>query len=714
MKAILLAGGKGSRLRPLTDSLPKPLLPVGGIPCIRHILRLLRTHGITEAAVTTGYLAEVLETALGQEAEGVSLTYFREDIPLGTAGGIVQTRNFIGEEDFVVVSGDAMCELDLTVAFEERRKKNALALLVLTRVPDPGEFGVVLTDEEGRITGFSEKPSLSGTFSDTVNTGIYVFSPAIFSHIPDGVSDFGRDVFPSLLRKGALLYGRVDHGYWCDIGDHRSYRLANLRLTGGKNVVGEGSRLPEKGVSGSVIGRNCRIGQGVRVEDAILGDGVTVEAEAVIGVGSVIGSGCRIGEGAVLSDGTVLESDTIVPAGAWLRTGGTGGFRETVRSYMEGDGIRCPLTVMSASLAVRLGSALAEAMGEGSVGGSRIGLMTDGHSDSERVRAALLRGIRAKGGEVVLLGQGFPAAASYAASAFGLTLSAFVGCEEGTMTMAIYDRFGLYPNRDRERKLLSLLATEGEASAEKPRPISERNALEEAYLPMLTKNRCALDGFSVTVARENGPSRLLTRALLAMGARFAGGGLKLSVSDNGYLLSAEQDGFTVDSVHIQAILLRYLIRDRVALPVTTPEAVLDLCRGRCELYTHCPTGESEDTARLLSLLHPELRHGAAAAMELVGLLAVSGRSLKDLCRHLPSFACRRADLVTEVEGCLGILPSVGAPAGDGVVATYAHGSVRVIPSRKGFRLTAEAASGEYAEEILSLSEREIRRLLGRS
>jgi len=708
MKAVILAGGKGTRLRPLTDGIPKPLLPVGGVPCIRHILRLLRAHGITEAAVTTGYLAEAVERELGSEAEGVSLTYFREETPLGTAGGVAQTRDFIGEEDFAVISGDAMCEIDLTAAFEERRRKNALALLVLTRVPDPGEFGVVLTDGDGRITGFSEKPSLSGTFSDTVNTGIYVFSPAIFSHIPEGNSDFGRDVFPSLLRQGKTLCGRVDGGYWCDIGDHESYRLANLRVTGGKNAVGRGSILPEEGVTGSVIGRNCRIGRGVRIVNALLGDGVTVEDEAVIGAGSVIGRGCRIGEGAVLSDGTVLESDTVVPAGAWLRMGGEGRFRETVCSYMEGDGIRCPVSVMTASLAVRLGGAMTEA-----TEGGRIGLMADGKSDAERVRAALLRGIRVKGGEVVLLGQGFPAAASYAASSMGLKLAVFVGCEDDLLTIALYDRFGLYPSRDFERKLLALLATQEEVPSGKLQPISERDAAEEAYLPMLTKGRCSLDGFAVTVTRENEPSRLLTRALLTAGASFAGGGLRLSVSDDGFLLSAEQDGFSVDDAHMKAILLRYLIRDRVALPVTTPEAVLDLCRGRCELYTHCPSEEAEDSARLLAALRPELRHGAAAAMELAGLLAVSGRRLKDICRHLPAFACRRADLPTEAEGRLGVLPSVGTPAGDGVVATYAHGSVRIVPSRKGFRLTAEAASGEYAEEILSLSEKEIKRLLGK-
>ena len=706
MKAVIMAGGKGTRLYPLTSHLPKPLLPILHLPCITHILRLLHKHHITEAAVTTGYLADRLEQALGREAEGVSLTYFREDIPLGTAGGVAQTREFIGDEDFIVISGDALCETDLTAAIEARRKADALALLVLTRVSDPGEFGVVLHDRDGAITGFSEKPSLSGTFSDTVNTGIYVFSPAIFSFIPDGVCDFGRDLFPALLRQGQRLYAHIDTRYWCDIGDHESYRLANLRLSEGETVIGPHSSVPDAGIVGSVIGQHCRIADGARIEDAILCDHVTVEAEAYIGAGSVIGRGCRIGEGAVLSDGTVLDPDTVVPAGAWLRSGGGGSYKAVVSAFLSENGLLCPLSEMTAPFAVRLGSALCEACGRG-----RIGLMSDGSSEGGRIAAALLRGIRAGGGEPILMGQGFEAMASYGAVSLGLSLALFVRCEDGRLSLSWFDHHGLYPVRDVERKLLSALSRDSVPNADPPKPSSDVDAAESLYLPMLTAKRCALDGFAVSVTGDNAASHLLTRALLAIGGKVGNGGLRLSLSDDGFSLSAEQDGFTIDDRHVKALLLRYLIRDRVAMPATTPDAVLDLCRGRCQLYTHCPSGEEEEPARALAARRPELIHGGAAAMELAGLLAVSGRSLKELCRHLPAFTCRSAELIDCSEGRLGILPSVGTPAGDGVVASYAHGNVRVIPSRRGFRLTSEAASGEYAEEILALSEKEIKRLL---
>ncbi len=706
MKAVIMAGGKGTRLYPLTATTPKPLLPIHNIPCISHILRLLHSHHITEAAITTGYLAEKLEKALGSEAEGISLTYLREEVPLGTAGGVAQARNFVGNEDFLVISGDALCDTDLTAALAARQKHDALALLVLTRVPDPGEYGVVLMDPDGAITGFSEKPSLSGTFSDTINTGIYVFSPAIFSYIPEGACDFGRDLFPALLRQGERLYGHIDSHAWCDIGDHHSYRLANLRLSKGASVIGPHSIVPREGIVGSVIGAHCHIENGARVEDAILCDQVTVEGDAYVGAGAVIGQGCRIGEGAVLSDGTVLAPNTVVPAGAWLRASNGGGYRAAVTSFLSEEGLRCPLAEMTASLAVRIGSALTEACQRGTVG-----IMTDENAESERVAAALLRGIRAGGGSPVTLGRGFEAMAAYGAVSLALSLSIFVRTDNRSLSLSFFDRHGLYPIRAVERAFLSALGRDALPNPDAPKKITEAAVEEQYYLPMLLRKRCTLKDFPITVVQDNAASRLLTRTLLALGAKVGSGGLHLSLNDDGFLLSAVQDGFSVDDWHIKALLLRYLIRDWVAMPVTTPEAVLDLCRGRCLLFTHCPANEEETSARALSARLPVLFHGAAAAIELAGLLAVSGRSLKELCRPLPAFVCRRAELTDLSAGRLGILPAVGTPAGDGVVATYAHGSVRIIPSRKGFRLLSEAASGEYAEEVLSLSEKEIRRLL---
>ena len=294
----------------------------------------------------------------------------------------------------------------------------------------------------------------------------------------------------------------------------------------------------------------------------------------------------------------------------------------------------------------------------------------------------------------------------------GLSLCLFLALDDEGFRILLFDRSGLYPVRDFERSLSRALKQGVQAKPKTSPPVVEIPFVERYYLPMLTYRRCALEGFAVSIGSDNAPSRLLTRAVLSLGGRIGPhGGLRCSLSDDGFLLSVEQDGCRLDDWHSKALLLKYLIRGRVALPASSPEALRDLCRERCLIYTHCPSGQEEAEARAASVWHPELRHGAAAALELIGLLTVSGRSLRELSRHLPHFATRTADVLTERAGRLGILPFLGDPDGDGIVAGYARGNVRVIASRTGFRLMAEAVSGEYAEEILELSEKEINRLL---
>ena len=266
MKAVIMAGGEGKRLRPITETMPKPLVPVGNVPAIRRILRLIARYGITEAAVTTGYLAEKLEETLGKQCDGVNLTYFRETEPRGTAGGVKAAQDFISDGDFLVISGDAVCEFDLAAAIEKKNGCGAEALMILTRVAHPGEYGVVLYDSDGRVTGFSEKPSLSGTYSDTVNTGIYILSPSVLKYIPDNTSyDFGRDVFPDMLSKGANIFAYTDSGYWCDIGDPESYHSANMKYSSDHNSIGARCEIASREIKSSVIMQDCKIGTNCRV-----------------------------------------------------------------------------------------------------------------------------------------------------------------------------------------------------------------------------------------------------------------------------------------------------------------------------------------------------------------------------------------------------------------------------------------------------------------
>ncbi|WP_129588641.1 nucleotidyltransferase family protein, partial [Moorella stamsii] len=219
MKAIIMAGGEGSRLRPLTCKRPKPLVPVANRPVMEYCVDLLRDLGIKEVGVTLQYLPRLIEEYFGDGSDfGLHLHYFVEDKPLGTAGSVKNAASFL-DETFVVVSGDALTDFDLRPAMAKHKENRALATLVLTTVDNPLEYGVVITNPDGSIRSFLEKPSWGEVFSDRVNTGIYILEPEVLELVPEGESfDFSKDLFPRLLKDKKPLYGITLSGYWCDIG----------------------------------------------------------------------------------------------------------------------------------------------------------------------------------------------------------------------------------------------------------------------------------------------------------------------------------------------------------------------------------------------------------------------------------------------------------------------------------------------------------------
>lgn len=222
MKAVIMAGGEGTRLRPLTCNMPKPLAPLCGKPVAFYILELLKKHGFTEAVFTLRYQGEKLEESFdGSSYRGTELSFQYEKTPLGTAGSV---KSAAGDEEVLVISGDAMCDFDLTAAVDFHRRKNSPATIIVKKVSDPREYGLVQTDEEGRITGFLEKPSYEGCVTDLANTGVYILSKEVMEGISrDRPLDFAKDVFPKLLRENVPLCAYKETGYWCDIGDFAGY-----------------------------------------------------------------------------------------------------------------------------------------------------------------------------------------------------------------------------------------------------------------------------------------------------------------------------------------------------------------------------------------------------------------------------------------------------------------------------------------------------------
>ncbi len=225
MKAVILAGGEGTRLKSVTGETPKPLVPLLGRSLMEHILLLLRRCGFTEICAAVRYRAEEIEKAFGDgSALGVRLCYRREDEPLGTAGAVKNCADFCGNEDFLLISGDAACDFDLAALWRRHRESDAAATIALKRDASPLRFGLAVTDERGEVRGFVEKPDWPAVVSDRVNTGIYVLSPRAMACVPEGKPfDFARDLFPLLLRRGERVAGMEMEGYWCDVGTPQSY-----------------------------------------------------------------------------------------------------------------------------------------------------------------------------------------------------------------------------------------------------------------------------------------------------------------------------------------------------------------------------------------------------------------------------------------------------------------------------------------------------------
>jgi len=338
MRAVLMAGGSGTRLRPLTCDLPKPMVPVLNRPIAEHIINLLKRHNITEVIATLYYLPDVMRDYFQDGSDfGVQMTYaVEEEQPLGTAGCVKNIAELL-DDTFIVISGDSITDFDLKAAIEFHKSRKSKATIVLYRVPNPVEFGVVITDEQMRIRRFLEKPSTSEIFSDTVNTGTYILEPSVLDYLPENTeSDFSKDLFPLLLDKGEPMYGFVADGYWCDVGHLDAYRESHYDALDRKVEidfayeerrsglwVGQNTSIDPtvKIETPALIGSNCRIGPGVNIEaGTVIGDNVSVGAYAdlkrpILWNGSIIGDEVHL-RACVISRGTRVDRRAHVLEGA--------------------------------------------------------------------------------------------------------------------------------------------------------------------------------------------------------------------------------------------------------------------------------------------------------------------------------------------------------------------------------------------------------------
>lgn len=448
MKAVVMAGGSGSRLRPLTINRPKPMVPLVNKPVVVHILELLKRHGITDVVLTLQFMAEDIQDYLGDGSTlGMNIQYSVEELPLGTAGSVKQAQALL-DETFVVVSGDAVTDFDLGKIIAFHQAKQSLATIALYHVSNPLEYGVVITDETGRVRQFQEKPSWGEVVSDTVNTGIYVIEPQVLDMFDAGISyDFSKDLFPRLLANNDPMYGYVTEGYWCDVGNIAEYmRATQDMLTGqvhfpqlgsslgpgiycddqveiapdaqlyGPIYLGQGVKI--KGgviihgptvvrdytvidshahVERSIVWRNCYIGEGAELRGTIIGRQCSLKPKVVAFEGSVIGDSSVIGEGAVIHPGVKIWPNKEIEAGATVKSSliwGSQGRRVLFGRYGVTGLVNVDLTP---EFAAKLGAAFGATMPQGST----VTINRDPHRSSRMLKRAAISGLPSAGVNVL-------------------------------------------------------------------------------------------------------------------------------------------------------------------------------------------------------------------------------------------------------------------------------------------------------------------------
>jgi mannose-1-phosphate guanylyltransferase / phosphomannomutase len=507
MKAIVMAGGEGTRLRPLTCSRPKPMVPVAGRPVLQQILALLRRNGLTDVIATLQYQPDAITRFFGDGSEyGLSLRYSTEEEPLGTAGSVRRVAEEL-TEPFLVISGDALTDMDLSALIRFHRERHAAVTMALARVDSPLEYGVVIAGRDGRVRRFLEKPGWSEVFSDTVNTGIYVIDPSVLTLMaPDRPYDWSKDLFPRLLAEGAPLYGWVTDSYWCDIGNLDQFLAANeAALSGQVQVslpgrelqpgvwVGAGANIdPTARIAGPcVIGENAVVGRQAVIGDwAVIGDGCLVDAGAslkrsvvmahtyvgrgcevrgaVVGQGSALQAGTRLYQAAVIGDGCqLLEGCQVQPgvkiwpgkrleAGTRLSTSLVWGARHGPRLFGASGIAGAANQEITPDLAVRLGAAFGSMMAKGET----IAVARSEGPAARMIAQALESGLTASGAAVADL-QSLPLPATrYAVRLTGAAGGAYVGVEESGVRLRFLDRRGIDLLPAGERKLENLLFRE--------------------------------------------------------------------------------------------------------------------------------------------------------------------------------------------------------------------------------------------------------------
>lgn len=681
--SVILAGGFGKRLLPLTEGIPKPMLPVAGEPAYARVLALLRKCGFTKTAVTTMYLPESIERFRGDARHSGTVRFFRESAerPLGSAGAVASFGEKLGET-FCIISGDAVCDFALDGLYSEFLRSDCDAAMLLYRTRDAGEYGTVCV-ENGIVTGFCEKPSARDTLSDLINTGIYFFRREAFRAVcPAGESaDFGRDVFPALLKNGKKIMGLEPEGYWFDIGSFAEYHRCNLRLSGGRNVVGAHTSLhPESIVEKSLLFDGATVGKSF-VSGSIIG------ANAGIGNGCVVPPGCVIGSGAELRDGAVLAPGSIVASGATVNSDSEGYFPRS-RGNLLLDDEHITADSSDRGFFVGFGARLAKS--------GRCAVVAQ--SDAEAIYAnELACGVAGSGGEASVCVGLNPAVTAFVARELYFDRAVHIATAGGNVELRIYGGDGMPIPREETRALSSAEQTGrrlGGGITALPRTAVVKRYIEEI-------KRVAGAGKQTAITFSGGKNDSFASECAAELKTQTASDAVYTISADGMKASATlADGREISYWHLLAACCILMNKKRVALPNDTPalaESLLNAHAVDTLFY-----GDGASPVRSLAASERFTRDGAMLAFTLAEQLRQHGTTLESAVEPLSPFSVLTRSLYADRERIPAMISDLRREYGGGRCVGFdlGDGHVSIFPSAVGaFRIIAEAVDSETAEEI---------------
>lgn len=604
IKAVILAGGAGTRLFPITEKMPKPLVPIMGKAAISRILSLLRRNGITSAAITLGCMAdEMMKYFALHGGEGVNLRFYPEKKPLGTAGALPKMADVLSDT-FVVISGDAVCDFNLREVMDFHIRKGACATLIAAKSKFPTEFGCISYDKNGLITDFAEKPAWRYVTDNKINTGIYVLDKSIISMIKPGVeTDFSRDLFPKLKGK---IYACEAAGYWCDIGSPDRFYACNRDalhgriggIDGSAYFIGKNTFTAENAVisDGTVIGADCRLGTGCRIDEAVIMDNVSVGAgarieRAIICPDVKIGAGATVCRGSIVGAGIKTADGAYIPPKTKLSSGSAKEKEKMImeeKIFSEGNeniffeyGAQGNMgTELTPQFCTALGSALCR------VFGSRGIFMCDESAEGRLVTRFIMGGAQAQGACVTDCGEGFLQLLNFSASSGGFDFGIYAKHKKnGFCRIYVCDKFGTPIGMKKSRMLMRETEKGGNSFGI---GTHLHDDYSEKYAAFLSASAAPLENMKITVP-ETAAMRLFATTAKSLGAdvsfgvknEIMRGGVFVFVDDDeSFEISCCRDGNyeLIDRWHATAaVMLRDIERGAKEIFISR-EAPTALCR----------------------------------------------------------------------------------------------------------------------------------------